>query len=81
MQAESVTCSSSQMPSACRVIVDERNMTEVSAAGRMAEPFVRFCLGKYVDKGEDAWLEKPASATKPVATDQGAGPGLCPFSR
>ena len=37
----------------------------------MAEPHVRFCLGKYVDKGEDAWLEKPASAVKPVTTDQG----------
>ena len=47
-------------------------MAAASAAERMAEPSVRCCLGKYVDKGEDAWLEKPASVTKPVVIDQGA---------
>ena len=46
-------------------------MAADGASERMAEPYVRFCLGKYVDKGEDAWLEKPATAAKPVTTAQG----------
>ena len=54
-------------------------MAAAGAPERMAEPYVRFCLGKYVDKGEDAWLEKPANTTKPVTTEQGprlAGPAF-----
>ncbi len=46
-------------------------MAADGAPGCIAEPYLRFCLGKYVDKGEDAWLEKPAKTNKPVTTDQG----------
>ena len=46
-------------------------MAAGGVSDRTAEPHVRFSLGKYVDKGEDAWLEKPANTTKPVTTDQG----------
>jgi len=49
-------------------------MAADGAPERMAEPYLRFCLGKYVDKGEDAWLEKPANTTKPVTTDRGLRP-------
>lgn len=26
----------------------------------MAEPYIKYSLGKFVDKGEDAWMQQPA---------------------
>ena len=39
----------------------------------MAEPYIKYSLGKFVDKGEDAWMQQP-SVVAPL-------PGVAPLLR